>query len=78
MTHSWIADRTQTFDSSGIRKAFELASRMADPINLSIGQPDFDTPRNVRDAGIRAIREGQTKYAEAQGMSHTFQHTAVS
>ena len=42
--HPWIADRTKAFDSSGIRKVFDLAAKMKDPINLSIGQPDFDVP----------------------------------
>ena len=41
MNHPWIADRTSHFDSSGIRKVFDLAATMRDPINLSIGQPDF-------------------------------------
>ena len=37
-------------------------------IHLEIGQPDFDTPPNVKAAGIKAIEEGHTKYAEAQGI----------
>ena len=36
MSHPWIADRTKTFDSSGIRKVFDLASQMKKPIDLSI------------------------------------------
>ena len=50
MTRHWIAERTKAFDSSGIRKVFDLASRLADPINLSIGQPDFDVPEPVKEA----------------------------
>ena len=42
--HPWIAQRTEFVDSSGIRKVFDLAASMTDPINLSIGQPDFDVP----------------------------------
>ena len=68
MTHPWIAARTQAFDSSGIRKVFDLASRLADPINLSIGQPDFDVPRPVQDACVEAIRSGKNTYALTQGM----------
>ena len=41
MTHPWLADRTAKFDASGIRKVFDLAAKMANPINLSIGQPDL-------------------------------------
>jgi len=68
MTHPWIADRTQAFDSSGIRKVFDLASRMTDPINLSIGQPHFDVPEPVQEACVEAIRNGKNGYALTQGM----------
>ena len=68
MPHPWIADRTQAFDSSGIRKVFDLASQMTDPINLSIGQPDFDVPQAVRQACVEAIESGKNGYALTQGM----------
>ncbi len=42
-----IADRMALLDSSGIRKVFDLAASMKNPINLSIGQPDFDVPGPV-------------------------------
>lgn len=41
---NWIAKRTLGFDSSGIRRMFDLAAKLKDPVNLSIGQPDFDVP----------------------------------
>ncbi len=41
-----------------IRKVFDLSAKMADPINLSIGQPDFDVPGEVRKAAIDAIESG--------------------
>jgi aspartate aminotransferase/aminotransferase len=63
-----LADRTRAFDSSGIRKVFDLAAKMTDPINLSIGQPDFDVPAPVKDACIEAIRAGKNAYALTQGM----------
>jgi aspartate aminotransferase/aminotransferase len=65
---SWIADRTKAFDSSGIRKVFDLAAKMKDPINLSIGQPDFDVPEPIKAACIDAIRSGKNAYALTQGM----------
>jgi aspartate aminotransferase/aminotransferase len=68
MSSTWIADRTKSFDSSGIRKVFELAAKMKDPINLSIGQPDFDVPQPVKDACIGAIQSGKNAYALTQGM----------
>lgn len=65
---SWIADRTKAFDSSGIRKVFDLAAKMTDPINLSIGQPDFDVPSEIKAACIQAIEQGKNSYALTQGM----------
>jgi aspartate/methionine/tyrosine aminotransferase len=68
MAHPWIAERTTTFDSSGIRRVFDLASRLKDPINLSIGQPDFEVPAAVQDACIEAIRTGKNGYSPTQGL----------
>jgi aspartate aminotransferase/aminotransferase len=56
------------FDNSGIRKVFDMASRMANPINLSIGQPDFDVPREIKQAAIEAIESNKSGYAPTQGM----------
>ncbi|HAY82909.1 MAG TPA: aspartate aminotransferase, partial [Planctomycetaceae bacterium] len=68
MSDSWLAQRTYAFDSSGIRKVFDLASQMKDPVNLSIGQPDFDVPEEVRAACVEAIESGKNGYALTQGM----------
>lgn len=68
MPRRWLAERTGCFDASGIRKVFDLGAKLADPINLSIGQPDFDVPDEVKNAAIAAIREGKNGYALSQGM----------
>jgi aspartate aminotransferase/aminotransferase len=68
MPHPWIADRALSFDSSGIRKVFELAAKLKDPINLSIGQPDFDVPEAARQAAIDAIQSRNNGYAVTQGV----------
>jgi aspartate/methionine/tyrosine aminotransferase len=68
MTSHWLADRTRLFDASGIRKVFDLGAKLANPINLSIGQPDFDTPEPVRRAAIDAIESRKNGYALTQGM----------
>lgn len=68
MKHPWISERTEAFDSSGIRKVFDLAAQMENPINLSIGQPDFDVPPEVRTACIDAIESRKNGYALTQGM----------
>ena len=56
------------FDSSGIRKVFDMASRMRNPINLSIGQPDFEVPVEIKRAAIEAIESNKNGYALSQGM----------
>ena len=48
MSEKWISDRLQKIDASGIRKVFDLAANMKNPVNLSIGQPHYDTPESVR------------------------------
>ncbi len=55
-------------DASGIRKAFDMAKAMKDPINLSIGLPDFDVPDPVKAAAIAAIEEGHNAYTVTQGI----------
>ena len=49
-------------------RAQELKANGLDIISLSVGEPDFDTPRNIKDAGIDAINKGQTKYTAVDGM----------
>ena len=49
-------------------KAREMKRAGIDVIGLGAGEPDFDTPENIKEAGIRAIREGQTKYTPADGI----------
>ncbi len=65
---SWVADRTRGFDSSGIRRMFDLAAKLEDPINLSIGQPDFDVPETIKAELIQAIEDGKNGYTATQGV----------
>ena len=62
-----IADRTRVIDASGIRKVFALAAELKDPINFSIGQPDFDVPEPLKREAIRAIEAGLNKYSQTAG-----------
>jgi aspartate aminotransferase/aminotransferase len=64
----WIADRMGAIQASGIRKVFELARTLEDPINLSIGQPDFDVPEPVKRAAHQAIDGGANTYTVTQGI----------
>jgi len=63
-----IAKRMSRIDASGIRKVFDLAAQIEDPINLSIGQPDFDTPEIIKEAALKAIRDGLNQYTVTQGL----------
>jgi aspartate aminotransferase len=49
-------------------KARELQRQGRDIISLSVGEPDFDTPDNIKEAGIKAIRDGKTKYTNTDGI----------
>src|SRR6516225_2544166 len=64
----WIAERMRSIDSSGIRKVFELARSLKDPVNLSIGLPDFDVPEPVKAAAHAAIDRGPNAYTVTQGI----------
>jgi aspartate aminotransferase len=50
------------------QKARDLKAQGRDVISLSVGEPDFDTPDNVKEAAIAAIRRGETKYPPVSGI----------
>src|SRR5579883_1418857 len=64
----WISDRIRLIESSGIRKIFELARSLKDPVDLSIGQPDFDVPGPIKAAANAAIDRGANAYTITQGI----------
>ena len=53
---------------SGIRKFFDILDEMDDVISLTVGQPDFDTPWHIREAGINSLEEGRTYYTSNSGL----------
>ncbi len=63
-----VADRMADIGSSGIRRVFDLGAALTDPINLSIGQPDFDVPAPVKEAAIAAIEAGHNGYTLTRGL----------
>ncbi len=65
----FVADRALAIDASGIRKVFDLAANLKDPINLSIGQPDFDVPEAIKEAAAKAIHDGFNQYTQTQGIA---------
>src|SRR5207253_10382960 len=68
MHDRWIAERMKHIESSGIRKVFELARSLKDPVNLSIGQPHFDVPQPIKAAAHTAIDQGHHAYTVTQGI----------
>jgi aspartate/methionine/tyrosine aminotransferase len=64
----WISDRLLAMRNSGIRRIFELTRSLRDPINLSIGQPDFDVDDPVKAAAHAAIDAGLNAYTLTQGI----------
>jgi len=66
---SFISGRANAVDASGIRKVFDLAAKLKDPINLSIGLPDFDVPDSVKNVAIESIRAGNNRYTQTQGIA---------
>ncbi len=63
----FIAERSRRIDASGIRRIFDLAASLKNPIDLSIGQPHHDVPDAVKESAIRAIRDGYNRYTPTQG-----------
>ncbi len=64
-----ISKRADSMQASGIRKVFDLAATVESPLNLSIGQPDFDVPGEFKDAAVKAIAAGRNAYAPTGGTS---------
>lgn len=53
---------------SGIRKLFDIASKMEDVVSLGIGEPDFVTPWHIRNAAILSLEHGRTQYTANAGL----------
>ncbi len=64
-----ISQRVANLKPSGLRKFFDIIAEMPDVVSLGIGEPDFDTPEVIRQAGIRALTEGHTHYTSNAGIS---------
>ncbi|SEV82409.1 aminotransferase class I/II-fold pyridoxal phosphate-dependent enzyme [[Clostridium] fimetarium] len=63
-----ISKKVAAIEPSGIRKFFDIVSEMSDAISLGVGEPDFDTPWNVREEGIYSLEKGRTFYTSNSGL----------
>ena len=65
---NFVSKKAENLKPSGIRKFFDLASGRGDVISLGVGEPDFITPWDIRDAGITALKKGYTQYTSNSGL----------
>jgi aminotransferase len=65
---SRVAQHVRSIPPSGIRRFFDLVIGMENVISLGVGEPDFPTPRNIRDHAIGVIDRGQTSYSSNHGL----------
>ncbi|GAB4523135.1 MAG: aminotransferase class I/II-fold pyridoxal phosphate-dependent enzyme [Anaerolineales bacterium] len=68
MAKPYVARRVAGLKPSGIRKFFDIVATMKDVISLGIGEPDFDTPENILQAGIQSLHHGETHYTSNAGI----------
>ncbi|MDD6221323.1 MAG: aminotransferase class I/II-fold pyridoxal phosphate-dependent enzyme [Lachnospiraceae bacterium] len=62
------SDKIRALAPSGIRKFFDVVHEMPDAISLGVGEPDFDTPWNIREEGIYSLERGRTFYTSNAGL----------
>ena len=58
----FVTEKVKQIKPSGIRKFFDVVSEMPDAISLGVGEPDFDTPWHIRDAGIKSLKRENLLY----------------
>ena len=63
-----LSQKVLNLKSSGIRAFFDMANEIPDVISLGVGEPDFDTPWHIREAGIQALQSGKTFYTSNAGL----------
>src|ERR671913_12857 len=66
-TRAPLAERALAQPPWGIRRFFDILATMDDVISLGVGEPDFDTPREIVEAGVESLREGRTHYTSNYG-----------
>ena len=65
---NFLSEKVTALEPSGIRKFFDIVSEMPEAISLGVGEPDFDTPWRVREAGITSLEKGKTFYTSNAGL----------
>ncbi len=65
---NFVNKRAASLQPSGIRKFFDIVQKMEGAVSLGVGEPDFVTPWDVRDAAIRSLQRGYTQYTGNRGL----------
>jgi aminotransferase len=68
MSVSPLSQRVRSIPPSGIRRFFDIVATMEGVVSLGIGEPDFVTPDQIRQAGIQSIQDGYTAYTSNSGL----------
>jgi len=68
LNQPYLATRVVNLKPSGIRKFFDIVATMKDVISLGIGEPDFDTPDSILQAGVQSLQSGRTHYTSNAGL----------
>ena len=66
---NFVSERVKGIKPSGIRKFFDLCQGTKGIVSLGVGEPDFITPWQIREAGIRSLKSGKTQYTSNKGLS---------
>ncbi len=66
-----LSQFVRSHQATGIRRFFEMAATLPDVLSLGVGEPEFKTPEAIREAGIRALRDGDTPYSSNFGRIET-------
>ena len=72
----FVSSLASELKPSGIRKFFDIVAKEKDIISLGVGEPDFKTPRRIRNEGIRALEKGYTGYTANKGLAELFRFRA--
>ncbi len=71
-----LSQQVVSMKPSGIRRFFDLAQTMENVVSLGVGEPDFITPWNVREASYAALEQGYTAYSANAGLLELRQEIA--
>lgn len=66
--NEFLSEKVKALKPSGIRKFFDIVNEIPGAISLGVGEPDFETPYHIREAGIQALQAGKTFYTSNSGL----------